>query len=106
MKTNDYNELYNEIKDYTDEQLLGGIALAVMHRIYCKDMLAEAIKIQDNYKQIAKSLTETSAEDVQKCKCALEYALEIEHAYKELLLERGVIKMGSDVNKENSIVQK
>ena len=35
-------EYYNEIKDYTDGQLLSGIALAVMHRLYCNDMLKEA----------------------------------------------------------------
>lgn len=97
MKISDYNNLYNEIKDYTKEQLLSGIALAVMHRIYCKDMLNAAQKLYNDSMKAAKALEESSAENLEKWKCALEHALEIEHVYKDLMIEKDIIKIGSEV---------
>ena len=45
-------EYYNELKDYTDGQLLSGIALAVMHRLYCKDMFKEALDKYIEYRDV------------------------------------------------------
>lgn len=97
MKTQEKTNLYNEIKDYTDGQLLSGLALAVMHRIYCKDMLNAAQKLYDDSIEAAKALEESSNENLKKWKFATAYASEIEHVYKEMLIERNVIKMGSEV---------
>lgn len=97
MEAQNRTNLYNEIKDYTEEQLLSGIALAVMHRLYCKDMLAEAQKLHNDSIRVAKAREKSSAENLEKWKCALEYALEIEHVYKELMMEKKIIKMGSEV---------
>ena len=97
MKAQNKTNLYNEIKDYTDGQLLSGIALTVMHRLYCNDMLKEATDKYEQYKDAHELCPETIKNDYNKWKFAVEHASEIEHAYKELLIERGVIKMGSEV---------
>ena len=97
MKAQDRTNIYNEIKDYTEEELLSGIALVVMHRIYCKDMLDAAQKLHNDSIKTAKALKESSAENLEKWKCALEHALEIEHVYKDLMIEKHIIKMGSEV---------
>ena len=95
-------EYYNELKDYTDGQLLSGIALAVMHRLYCKDMFKEATDKYEQYKDlpelaVANNVPETIKHEYNKWKFAVEHASEIEHAYKEMLIERNIIKMGSEV---------
>ena len=97
MEAQNKTNLYNEIKDYTDGQLLSGIALAVMHRLYCKDMFKEALDKYIEYREAPELCPETIKNDYNKWKFAVEHASEIEHAYKELLIERGVIKMGSEV---------
>ncbi len=88
---------YNELKDYTDGQLLSGIALAVMHRLYCKDMFKEALDKYIEYKDAPELCSETIKNDYNKWKFAVKHASEIEAAYKEMLIDRGIIKMGSEV---------
>lgn len=90
------NELYNEIKDYTDKQLLGGLALSVMHRIYCKDMLGEARSEYLKYK-VDVFCPQCVIDDYNKWMYALKNAIDIEHLYKDMLIERDIIKMSSEV---------
>ena len=97
METQNKTNLYNEIKDYTDGQLLSGIALTVMHRLYCNDMLKEATNKYEQYKDVPELCPETIKNDYMKWKFAVEHASEIEHAYKEMLIDRGIVKMGSEV---------
>ena len=97
METQNKTNLYNEIKDYTDGQLLSGIALTVMHRLYCNDMLKEATNKYEQYKDVPELCPETIKNDYMKWKFAVKHASEIEHAYKEMLIDRGIVKMGSEV---------
>ena len=97
MEAQNKTNLYNELKDYTDGQLLSGIALAVMHRLYCKDMFKEALDKYIEYREAPELCPETIKNDYEKWKFAVEHAYEIEHAYKEMLIERNIIKMGSEV---------
>lgn len=90
-------EYYNELKDYTDGQLLSGIALTVMHRLYCNDMLKEATDKYEQYKDAPELCSETIKNDYNKWKFAVKHASEIEAAYKEMLIDRGIIKMSSEV---------
>ena len=97
MEAQNKTNLYNELKDYTDGQLLSGIALAVMHRLYCKDMFKEALDKYSEYREAPELCPEEVKFDYEKWKFAVEHASEIEHAYKEMLIERNIIKMGSEV---------
>ena len=97
MEAQNKTNLYNELKDYTDGQLLSGIALAVMHRLYCKDMFKEALDKYIEYREAPELCPETIKNDYEKWKFAVEHASEIEHAYKEMLIESNIIKMGSEV---------
>lgn len=89
-------DLLNEIKDYTNEQLLSGISLAVMHRIYCKDRFIEAQNNCFKYKEAPGLMPQSFKDDFYKWKTALSHAQQIEQAYKQILIERGVIKMSSE----------
>lgn len=94
-------DLLNEIKDYTDKQLLGGLALSVMHRIYCKDMLNEARSEYLKYKEVPEFCPQCVIDDHNKWMCALEHAIDIEHLYKDMLIERDIIKMSSEVDNQD-----
>ena len=97
MEAQNKTNLYNELKDYTDGQLLSGIALAVMHRLYCNDMLKEALDKYIEYREAPELCPEEVKFDYEKWKFAVEHASEIEQAYKEMLIERNIIKMSSEV---------
>ena len=77
--------------------MLSGIALAVMHRLYCKDMFKEALDKYEQYKDVPELCPETIKNDYNKWKFAVKHASEIEAAYKEMLIDRGIVKMGSEV---------
>ena len=87
--------MFDEIKEYTNEQLLGGLALAVMNRLECNDIYVE-LKKEVEWFEKNDDVRPIVVGEFEKAYYALKYAHELEAAYVNLLKERGCLKMSSE----------